>query len=128
MVPHFQRQAGAEADYLQNAVHESCQSHGLDLQHRYKLLGKLIHANGEYLLAFDLTSTEIYQRSTEEGSSSISRIASYSEEWKDQFGMPFYEHQKSMKISTFDGYAVYAIKEGGAKSVKQVSAETEAME
>ena len=101
---------------------------GWDLQHRYKLLGKLIHANGEYLLAFDLTSTEIYQRSTEEGSSSISRIASYSEDWKDQFGMPFYEHQKSMKISTFDGYAVYAIKEGGAKSVKQISAETEAME
>ena len=29
---------------------------------RYKLLGKLIHANGEYLIAFDLTSTEIYRK------------------------------------------------------------------
>ena len=99
---------------------------GWDLQHRYKLLGKLIHANGEYLLAFDLTSTEIYQRSTDDADNSrISRIASYSEDWKDQFGMPFYEHQKSMKISTFDGYAVYAIKDNNAKTVRQPDAETE---
>ena len=27
--------------------------------HRYKILGKLIHANGEYLIAFDLTATEV---------------------------------------------------------------------
>lgn len=27
---------------------------------RYKLLGKLIHANGEYLIVFDLTATEVY--------------------------------------------------------------------
>jgi len=102
---------------------------GWDLQHRYKLLGKLIHANGEYLLAFDLTSTEIYQRSTDDTNiSRISRIASYSEDWKDQFGMPFYEHQKSMKISTFDGYAVYAIKENGAKTVRPPVAETEVSE
>ena len=29
---------------------------------RYKLLGKVIHSNGEYLLAFDLTATEVYQK------------------------------------------------------------------
>jgi len=102
---------------------------GWDLQHRYKLLGKLIHANGEYLLAFDLTSTEIFQRSVaEDDTARISRIASYSEDWKDQFGMPFYEHQKSMKISTFDGYAVYAIKDKSGKAVKEATTETEAME
>lgn len=102
---------------------------GWNLQHRYKLLGKLIHANGEYLLAFDLTSTEIYQRCTEESDKSrISRVASYSEDWKDQFGMPFYEHQKSMKISTFDGYAVYAIKDPNAKSVRQSDVEVEGSE
>ena len=32
-------------------------------------------------------------------------------EWQNQFGMPFMEHRKSMQISTFDGYAIYAIKE-----------------
>ena len=30
--------------------------------YRYKLLGKLIHANGQYMIAFDLTATEVYQR------------------------------------------------------------------
>lgn len=29
--------------------------------HRYKMLGNIIRANGEYLIAFDLTSTEVYQ-------------------------------------------------------------------
>jgi len=42
--------------------------------------------------------------------------------------MPFYEHQKSMKISTFDGYAVYAIKDKSGKAVKEATTETEAME
>ena len=34
--------------------------------HRYKLLGKLIRANGETLIAFDLTATEIYQRNPQD--------------------------------------------------------------
>ena len=83
-----------------------------NLLHRYKLLGKLIHANGEYLIAFDLTSTEVYQRSMPDGETTITaKVPVYPEEWKNQFGMPFYEHQQSMKISTFDGYAIYAIKD-----------------
>lgn len=92
-----------------------------DLQHRYKLLGKLIHANSEYLLAFDLSSTEVYLRTVEEGEvPRISRTASYSETWKDQFGMPYYEHQKTMKVSTFDGYAVYAIKDKSKGTMTQI--------
>ena len=34
--------------------------------HRYKMLGNIIRANGEYLIAFDLTSTEVYQRTYDE--------------------------------------------------------------
>ena len=34
---------------------------------RYKLLGNVIHSNGEYMLAFDLTSTEVYQKTYVEG-------------------------------------------------------------
>lgn len=81
--------------------------------YRYKLLGKLIHANGEYLLAFDLTSTEVYQKTFPEGEKpKTSRTPVFPEGWKDQFGLPFYEHKQSMQINTFDGYAVYAIKDG----------------
>ena len=87
---------------------------GWNHQYRYKLLGKLIHANGEYLLAFDLTSTEVYQKTFPEGEKpKTSRTPVFPEGWKDQFGLPFYEHKQSMQINTFDGYAVYAIKDGG---------------
>ena len=78
--------------------------------YRYKVLGKLIHANGEYLIAFDLTSTEMYKRTEKEGEKpQTSKKPLFPEDWKDQFGMTFYEHQQSLKINTFDGYAVYAI-------------------
>ena len=80
--------------------------------YRYKMLGKLIHANGEYLIAFDLTATEVYQREIVEGKKpKNAKTPVFPAEWQNQFGMPFMEHRKSMQISTFDGYAIYAIKE-----------------
>ena len=85
---------------------------GWNLDYRYKLLGKVIHANGEYLIAFDLTATEIYQRITKDGGKpKTSRIPVFPDNWKAQFGLPFKEHQKSLQINIFDGYAVYGIKE-----------------
>jgi len=80
--------------------------------YRYKLLGRLIHANGEYLLAFDMTATEVYQRIFPEGQKPrASRTPVFPAEWQDQFGLPFSEHRQSMQINIFDGYAIYAIKE-----------------
>lgn len=80
--------------------------------YRYKLLGKLIHANGEYLLAFDLTATEVYQRTFKEGQKpKTSRIPIFPSEWQDQFGLPFNEHRQTMQIKTFDGYAIINIRE-----------------
>lgn len=88
--------------------------------HRYKMLGKLIQANGEYLLAFDLTATEVYQRNVIEGKTTASRVPVFPENWKNQFGLPFYEHQQSLQVNTFDGYAVYAIKDREAVLTKMV--------
>lgn len=80
--------------------------------YRYKLLGKLIHSNGEYLLAFDLTATEVYQRTFTEGEKpKTSRTPMFPAEWKDQFGLPYNEHRQSMQINIFDGYAIIAVKE-----------------
>ena len=31
--------------------------------------------------------------------------------WQDQFGLPYKEHQQSMQINIFDGYAIYSIKD-----------------
>ncbi len=84
---------------------------------RYKLLGRLIHANGEYLLAFDMTSPETYPRIvSDDDKPRRSRTPIYPADWKDQFGLPYYEHKQSMQINIFDGYAVYAIKEDGNSS------------
>lgn len=89
-----------------------------NLDYRYKLLGKVIHANGEYLIAFDLNATEVYQRISKDGKrSKASRIPVFPAGWKDQFGLPYHEHQKSLQINIFDGYAVYGIKDNTVSSV-----------
>lgn len=96
--------------------------------HRYKLLGKVIHANGEYLIAFDLNSTEVYQRTfNETNKPRTSRIPVFPEAWKNQFGMSFNEHRQSMQVDIFDGYAVYGIKDNTQKETP-VSQETDASE
>lgn len=80
--------------------------------YKYKMLGRVIRANGEYLLAFDLTATEVYQRTVVEGTRpKTSRTPVFPSGWQDQFGLPYNEHRQSMQINIFDGYAVYAIKE-----------------
>ena len=86
--------------------------------YRYKLTGKLIHANGEYLIAFDLSATEIYQRSySADAKPRTSRTPVFPAEWQEQFGLPFEEHRKSMQVNIFDGYAIYAIKDDSETNI-----------
>ncbi len=87
---------------------------------RYKLLGKVIHANDEYLVAFDLSATEVYQRISKDGEKpKTSRKPVFPEGWQDQFGLPFKEHQKSLQVNIFDGYAVYGIKDNTILQVEE---------
>lgn len=90
--------------------------------YRYKMLGNIIRANGEYLIAFDLTSTEVYKRTYEEegAESTASRKPIYPIGWQNQFGMTFNEHKQSMLVNIFEGYAIYSIKEN--KTVRKNSA------
>lgn len=89
---------------------------GWNPNYRYKILGKLIKANGEYLFVFDLTSTEVYQRIIKEGAKpKTSRTPVFPAEWQDQFGVPFEEHRKSLQINIFDNYAVYGIRDKEAE-------------
>ncbi len=88
--------------------------------YRYKLMGRLVHANGEYLIAFDLNSTEIYQRTViENGKPKMSRQPVYPAEWQNQFGLPFNQHKQSMQINIFDGYAIYSIKDKVTEKVEE---------
>ena len=103
---------------------------GWNPDYRYKLIGKVIKSNDEYLIIFDLTSTEVYQRTiTEDNKVKNSRIPVFPQEWQNQFGLPFEEHRKSLQVNIFDGYAVYGFKEtvvtpkGGSKSEPLTGAE-----
>ncbi len=84
---------------------------GWNPDYRYKLLGKLIRANGEYLFVFDLNNTEIYQRVLQEGQKpKNSRIPVFPAEWQNQFGLPVEEHRKSLQVNIVDGFAVFSVK------------------
>lgn len=88
-----------------------------NIDYRYKLLGKVIHANGEYLIAFDLNASEIYQRIAKDGGKpKTAHTPVFPAGWKDQFGLPYHEHQKSLQINIFDGYAIYGIKDNTVSS------------
>lgn len=89
---------------------------GWDPKHRYKVLGKLIRSQGQYLFVFDLNSPEIYTRTVqidENGNEKrkTARKPAYLDSWKDHFGMPVEEHQQALQINIFDGYALIGVKE-----------------
>lgn len=99
---------------------------GWNPDYRYKLLGKLIHSNGEYLIAFDLTATEVYQRTFPEGAKpKTSRTPVFPQDWQNQFGLPYNEHKQSMQINIFDGYAIYTIKEDAASKPDEATSEVQ---
>lgn len=89
---------------------------GWNPEHRYKIIGKLIVSQGQYLFVFDLKSPEIYQRSMqidENGNEKrkSARKPVYLDSWKDQFGMPVAEHQQSLQINIFDDFFLVGVKE-----------------
>lgn len=80
------------------------------LEHRYKVMGKLIQSNGETLFIFDLQATEVYQRIRQDGEKpKVSRTPIFPAEWQNQFGLPVEEHRKSLQVNIFNGYAVFGI-------------------
>lgn len=86
-------------------------------EYRYKILGKMLHSNGGYLIVFDLNATEIYQRTFPEGQKpKTSRVPVFPAEWKNQFGLSVKEHRQSTQINIFDGYAIYSIKDNIEKN------------
>lgn len=92
-----------------------------NLDHRYKILGKLVRANEEYLFIFDLQAAQTFIREkTSEGEKPrASRTPIFPAEWKNQFGIPFEDHQNALRINMFQGFAVYSIKDDTATAPVQ---------
>lgn len=99
---------------------------GWNPDYRYKLLGKLIRSKGELLFVFDLTTPEIFVRTVKEGDKpKTSRTPTYPAEWQTQFGQSVEEHQKSLQVNIFDGYAVFGIEDPiGKRSSQKKGKET----
>ena len=91
-----------------------------DPNYRYKLLGKLIESGGELLFSFDLSAAEIFKRTrAKNGKMKATRTPAYPEEWKNQFGLTVDEHQRSIQVNIFEGYAVFEIDEAAKKAVAE---------
>ena len=45
--------------------------------------------------------------------------------WKDQFGIPFEEHQKALQVNMFDGYALFSLSDKENKSEKGAESSAE---
>lgn len=86
---------------------------GWNPEFRYKLLGRLIHSKGLYLIAFDLNAAEVYKNISQNGKTKISRTPTYPLDWRDQFGLTVEEHRKTVQVDVFNGYAIYSIAESG---------------
>ena len=71
-----------------------------------------------YYLLFQFTSSHIlmyhsskWTKIKNQGTYTICLLYTSPEEWKNQFGIPVEEHQKSMQVNIFEGYAVFDIQE-----------------
>lgn len=81
--------------------------------YRYKLLGKLIQSNGEYLFVFDLKTPEIYEKTIVEGEKpKTSRIPKFPDNWREHFGVPINEHKARLKINVFNKCMLVSINDG----------------
>lgn len=78
---------------------------------KYKLLGKLIDTGKQVIFLFDLTSPEIFITESNDAGDKLSRRASYPAEWQNQFGIPVNEHPSSLKVSIFNGHAVFGVED-----------------
>lgn len=97
--------------------------------YRYKLLGKLIKSGDEYLFTFDLSATEIYQRTIKEGEKpKTSRTPMFPAQWQNQFGLPIEEHRKQFQVNIFNGYTIFGIKDKANKFKEEQNIITESEE
>ena len=106
-----------------------CTLMGWNLDFRYKILGKLIRANNEYLFIFNLQAAQTFVReeAAEGEKPKLSRTPTFPGEWQNAFGIPFEDHQKALQINMFQGFAVYSIKDDTPASPVQPKTPSEHM-
>lgn len=90
---------------------------------RYRILGRLVRAEGDVLLVFDLSAAEVYQNRLGE-SARANRTPVFPTEWRDRFGLPVAEHARAVEIPVLDGYTVYAVQDSATSSAREEESAT----
>ena len=91
---------------------------------RYKVLGKMVRANGQALIAFDLTSSECFPKVVNrDGKKVSSRQSIFAEQWSGRFGPTYSESHRSLEVKTFEDYTVITV--NGKKAEVQPKQETQ---
>ena len=96
---------------------------GWHTDYRYKILGKLIRANGESLFVFTLENAEVFPRKDSPAYLGPNR-ALYPEDWHNQFGIPAADLQKDALLRTFDEYTVLEVEEDPAETAAMNNTDT----
>lgn len=94
--------------------------------YRYKVLGKMVRANGQALIAFDLTSSECFPKVVNrDGKKVSSRQSIFAEQWSGRFGPTYSESCRSLEVKTFEDYTVITV--NGKKAEVQPKQEAQGM-
>lgn len=94
--------------------------------YRYKVLGKMVRANGQALVAFDLTSSECFPKLVNrDGKKVSSRQSIFAEQWRGRFGPTYSESRRSLEVKTFKDYTVITV--NGKKAEVQPKQEARGM-
>lgn len=83
---------------------------------RYRMIGKIHKSGSDTVFVFDLNSAEVFN-------SGKSRTPHYTDDWKDQFGIPVNEHDSTVQISIFDDDAVFRIERNTGQKERSVNDE-----
>ncbi len=75
---------------------------------KYRITGTFIKTNSERLMLFELNSAEVSYRS-EKRNETVVRQSCFSEQWQDNFGSTFEEHERSISINLFNDYTVFVL-------------------
>ena len=78
---------------------------GWNPEYKYKLQGNLIRYEGEILVVFNMSETEIYTPITKDADGNkVKSIPYYPEDWKNSFGLSIKEHSQSTVVNLIEGY------------------------
>ena len=96
-----------------------CQMMNWNADYRHKMLGRMVLANGQVAMAFDLSHPETFPKTVNEDGKVVSskRAIFTTGDWAGKFGPTYGESRRSLQVEKFEGYTLISIK--GKKVTKK---------